>query len=86
MKGLIISNDKKRTKKDDKHIIITDGETGNDESKIESLISKHCGAIVNKNCFWMIYDAYSEIKENWEKSIKIGTLLFINSKIVIGNG
>ena len=80
-----ISNDKKRTKKDDKHIIITDGETGNDESKIESLISKHCGAIVNKNCFWMIYDAYSEIKENWEKSIKIGTLLFINSKIVIGN-
>lgn len=79
-----ISNDKKRHKKDDKHIIITDGQTYG-EDRIESLISKECGEIVTKNCFWMIYDPTSHVKESWEKAITKGILLFINSGVVIGN-
>ena len=80
-----VCSDKTRKKKDDKHIIITDGETFGEEKQIEQIITKGCGAIVNKNCFWMIYDASPNIKESWEKSIRTGTLLFINSEIVIGN-
>ena len=81
-----ISNNKARTKKDDKHIIITDGETFGQESEIEKDIAKECGAIVTKNCFWMIYDAPTSVRNSWEKSISKGTLLFLDSKIVIGNG
>lgn len=81
-----ISNNKQRTKKDDKHIIITDGETFGEEGDVEKAIASQCGAIVNKNCFWMIYDASASVRNNWEKAISKGTLLFIDSKIVIGNG
>ena len=80
-----IYEDKTRTKKDDKHIIITDGETMGDESKIESLIEKHTSARVVRNCFWMIYDARQNVRSSWESSIQGGTLLFLDSKVVIGN-
>lgn len=81
-----ISNNKNRRKKDDKHIIITDGETFGQEEKVEQEIASGCGAAVNRNCFYMIYDARGDVRSSWEKSIQKGTLLFINSEVVIGNG
>ncbi|MDE5553452.1 MAG: hypothetical protein K2I67_02785, partial [Malacoplasma sp.] len=80
-----ISNNKDRRNKDDKNIIITDGETGGDEKRIEQLISKESSPLVAKNCFWMIYDSSEYVKKSWEESISKGTLIFINSQTVIGN-
>ena len=86
--------DKKRTKKDDVHIIITDGQTGGDEKTVEDLIQQvalqetknsHYGKTIAKNCFWMIYDADNYDKKSWEESIKLGKLIFIVSSTVIGN-
>ena len=86
--------DKKRKKKDDVHIIITDGQTGGDEKTVEHLIQQvalqetknsNYGKTIVKNCFWMIYDADNYDKKSWEESIKLGKLLFIVSSTVIGN-
>ena len=86
--------DKKRKKKDDVHIIITDGQTGGDEKTVEDLIQQvtlqktknsHYGKTIAKNCFWMIYDADNYDKKSWEESIKLGKLIFIVSSTVIGN-
>ena len=86
--------DKKRKKKDDVHIIITDGQTGGDEKTVEDLIQQvalqetknsNYGKTIVKNCFWMIYDADNYDKKSWEESIKLGKLLFIVSSTVIGN-
>lgn len=81
----IVSITKDNSQSDDKHIIITDGETWGDEQKIESIISSKCGPKTCKNCFYMIYDADTSIKSSWEASIKLGTLLFINSETTINN-
>lgn len=81
----LISITKDKSQNDDKHIIITDGETFGDENRIESIISNKCGSKTCKNCFYMIYDAYERIKSSWEDSIKLGTLLFINSEVTINN-
>jgi predicted metal-dependent peptidase len=80
-----ISLDKKRQKRDDKHIIITDGQTGGEEKRIEELISNKCGSIVCKNCFYMIYDAPSMVRESWDEAIEKGTVIYVDSNIVIGN-
>ena len=86
--------DKKRKKKDDVHIIITDGQTFGDEKTVEDLIQQvalqvtknsHYGKTIAKNCFWMIYDINNDDKKSWEESIKLGKLLFIVSSTVIGN-
>lgn len=82
----LISIVEKSKKKDDKHIIITDGQTSPDESNIENLIRQKCGSKIARNCFWMIYDPVGDVKNNWEKAISDGTLLFLNSSVVVGNG
>ena len=79
----IVKDKSKHNDNDDKHIIITDGETFGDEEKIESIISSKCGSKTCKNCFYMIYDVYSRLKSSWESSIKLGTLLFIDSEVTI---
>lgn len=77
-----------RQKKDDVHIIITDGETSPDENGIEEFI-EYCinnyqkvetsslAKNVVKNCIWFLYDNESD---NWKKSIKQGELVMISSK------
>ena len=86
--------DKKRKEKDDIHIIITDGQTNGDEETVEDLIQQvalqetknsHYGKTIAEHCFWMIYDADNSDKKSWEKSIKLGKLIFIVSSTVIGN-
>ena len=82
--------DTERDEKDDVHIIITDGQTNGDEQTVETLIqqgaeSSSYGKTIAEHCFWMIYDADNSDKKSWEKSIKLGKLIFIDSSTVIGN-
>lgn len=78
----------KRQKKDDVHIIITDGYTSPDEQGIEryieSCINSHqksssssLAKNVVKNCIWFLYD--NESKE-WKNNITQGDLVMISSK------
>ena len=79
---------KERSKKDDVHIIITDGITSPDEEGIEEYV-EYCinnyqktttsslAKNVVKNCIWFLYDNESE---NWKKNIKQGELVMISSK------
>lgn len=78
----------KRQKKDDVHIIITDGYTSPDENGIEryieSCINSHqksssssLAKNVVKNCIWFLYDNESE---EWKNNITQGDLVMISSK------
>ena len=62
------------------HVIITDGEF--DNSNLERYISSATGNNkINKRCIWFIYDASADLKEEWKKTIKEGTLVFLNSRL-----
>lgn len=78
----------KRQKKDDVHIIITDGYTSPDENGIERYIescinsyqkssSSSLAKNVVKNCIWFLYDNESE---EWKNNITQGDLVMISSK------
>ncbi len=78
----------KRQKKDDVHIIITDGYTSPDENGIERYIescinsyqkssSSSLAKSVVKNCIWFLYDNESE---EWKNNITQGDLVMISSK------
>ena len=78
----------KKKRKDDMHIIITDGEIwGNRiyESGIVSAFTKKFGAQIAKSeakrTCWMIYDN-PRLKEKLEEDVKLGTSIFLNSDIV----
>ena len=78
----------KKKRKDDMHIIITDGEIwGNRiyESGIVSAFTKKFGAQIAKSeakrTCWMIYDN-PRLKEKLEDDVKLGTSIFLNSDIV----
>lgn len=72
-----------RNKKDDAHIIITDGYWGDiDAENVENTLSniierveKGYSESILENCFWMIYD---NDDDKWEKSIRKGTLIKIS--------
>lgn len=72
-------------KKDDIHIIITDGETFGTETEIEGLIKNECGVNIAKRCFWMIYTTNYSTHDSWEKSIETGQLVFLNPEVVKNN-
>lgn len=82
-----------KEQKDDVHVVITDGyfDYQNIESRISSAIRSEIhradvAATAPENTFWMIYDAPENLQENLKKEIKKGKLIFINSRVVIGNG
>lgn len=77
---------KGRKKKDDVHIILTDGYLSDSINGLEDyIISKvqsetHSTSIAKKtveNCMWMLYDNFND---NWEKDINYGKVVRISSK------
>ena len=79
-------DDERKKINDDVHIVITDGYL--DHHNIESNIIKafkgrDVSNIVPKNILWMLYDTDERDRKEWEKEIKKGTLLFINSREVV---
>ena len=81
-----LDDERKKIKKDDVHIVITDGYL--DHHNIESNIIKafkggDVSNIVPKNILWMLYDTDERDRKGWENEIKKGTLLFINSREVV---
>lgn len=86
-------NNPEKKKKDDVHIIITDGwfDYRNVENTIRQRIKASTGRddVAEKapeNTFWMIYDMDEESRKGWTNEIKKGTLIFINSEVVKNNG
>ena len=80
------SLDEKKIKKDDVHIVITDGylDYHNIESNIiKAFKGRDVSNIVPHNILWMLYDTDERDRKEWEKEIKKGTLLFINSREVV---
>jgi len=85
-------NDPKKKKKDDIHVVITDGQFdfNNIEDKITGAIKSFIGRddVAEKapdHTVWMIYDADEGFKAEWESEIKKGRTIFINSKVVKNN-
>ena len=83
-------DDKRKKIKDDVHIVITDGYFDYEgiEAKMKASIQRAFGRgdvsdIVPKNTFWMLYDTDERDRKEWEREIKKGTLLFINSREVV---
>lgn len=72
---------KGRKKKDDVHIILTDGYLSDSTKGLEDYIAKEIGGSVGKtavkNCLWVLYDNFND---NWEEDIKQGTVIRISSK------
>ena len=89
---LTLNNEEKEAK-DDVHVVITDGQFDyrHVESKIFNAVkdaTKNFAAaeLAPKHTFWMIYDANENLIDAYKKEIKKGTVIFINSSTVIGNG
>ena len=85
-------DDKRKKIKDDVHIVITDGyfDYQGIESKMKASIQRAFGRgdvsdIVPKNTFWMLYDTNESYREDWEKEIQKGKLIFINTEVVKNN-
>ena len=85
--------DEKKKKKDDVHVVITDGyfDFDNVESRISNVLMSEIqrpdvAEKAPENTIWMIYDALESHRASWEKEIKKGQIIFINSKVVKNNG
>lgn len=85
-------DDKRKKIKDDVHIVITDGYFDYEgiEAKMKASIQRAFGRgdvsdIVPKNTFWMLYDTNESYREDWEKEIQKGKLIFINTEVVKNN-
>ena len=86
-------NDPQKKKKDDIHVVITDGyfDFENIESRIEHMLlqateRQDVAVRAPENTVWMIYDAPESHREDWIKQIKKGKLIFISSEVVKNNG
>ena len=86
-------SDEKKKKKDDVHVVITDGYF--DYSDVENRISRAIRSEIDRddvaekapeNTVWMIYDADDDLRDRWSNEIKKGKIIFINSKVVKNNG
>lgn len=79
-------NDPKKKKKDDVHVVISDGQFDfrNIESRMSSVIgntfSNSIGQKAIKNTFWMLYDVNDYGQNEWGSEIKEGKLIFVESK------
>ena len=81
-----LDDERKKIKKDDVHIVITDGylDYHNIESNIiKAFKGRDVSNIVPNNILWMLYDTDERDRKEWEEEIKKGTLLFINSREVV---
>lgn len=85
--------DEKKKKKDDVHVVITDGyfDFDNVETRISNVLMSEIqrpdvAEKAPENTIWMIYDAPEGHRDSWEKEIKKGQIIFINSKVVKNNG
>ena len=81
-----LDDERKKIKKDDVHIVITDGylDYHNIESNIiKAFKGRDVSNIVPHNILWMLYDTDERDRKGWENEIKKGTLLFINSRGVV---
>ena len=89
-------SDPKKKKKDDIHVVITDGDFdfGNIENRIKQALKSEINRDdvaekAPKHTIWMIYDDtgnFSEsFKERWNNEIKEGRIIFINSSVVKNN-
>ena len=85
-------DDERKKINDDVHIVITDGyfDYQGIEAKMKASIKNAFGRgdvsdIVPKNTFWMLYDTNESYREDWEKEIQKGTLIFINTEVVKNN-
>lgn len=85
--------DPQKTKKDDIHVVITDGDF--DYQNVEARMTRAIKQNIDRDdvaerapghTVWMIYDADESFRSEWEKEIKQGTVIFINSQVVINNG
>lgn len=88
IKGCINSlSDTSKKTKDDVHIIITDGWFNTDNlerdmyNSIKSAINNNSkvARMAVKNSFWIIYDANNSKREELEKEIQMGKLIFVDS-------
>lgn len=86
-----LANPKKK-KKDDVHVVITDGyfDYYGIEKTLRDAVKSGTDRddVANKtpeNTFWMIYDADDGLKEKWTKEITEGKVIFITSDVVIKN-
>lgn len=90
-------SDSKKKKKDDIHVVITDGyfDFENIENRIKQALKSEINrddvaAKAPKNTIWMIYndtgDFSESFKDGWNNEIKEGRIIFINSNVVKNNG
>lgn len=86
-------NNSKKKRKDDVHVVITDGEFDNHgiEKRIEGAVFRgtdndRAAETAPEHTFWMIYDASEKLRNDWKNEIKRGELIFINSDTVKANG
>ena len=84
--------DSRKKKKDDVHVVITDGcfDYQGIENTLRNAVAKETGRddVADKtpeHTFWMIYDAPEDLKQDWKKEIKKGSLIFIDSETVKNN-
>lgn len=84
-----LKDPRKKKKKDDVHVVITDGlfDFHNIEKNISDVAEKITGRrdvaeATPKNIFWMIYDASNDLMKSFEKEINKGEVIFINSESV----
>ena len=85
-----LDDERKKIKKDDVHIVITDGyfDYQGIEAEMKASIQRafnrgDVSDIVPHNILWMLYDTDERDRKEWEEEIKKGTLLFINSREVV---
>ena len=85
--------DSNKIKKDDIHIIITDGYINGYESVESKIKTALKGTFKNsviankavKNTVWMLYDTDENLQKDWNNEIKEGKIIFINSDSVKNN-
>ena len=86
-------NDPKKKRKDDIHVVITDGQF--DYQNVENRMRKAIMRVMDrhdvaekapKHTFWMIYDMEEGSRGGLKNEIKEGQLIFINSEVVKNNG
>ena len=72
---------KRRKKKDDVHVILTDGYLNDSTKGLEDYIANDIGGSVGKkavkNCLWVLYDNFND---NWDEDITQGTVIKVSSK------
>ena len=85
----VVNNEMKESKKDDVHIVITDGEfnySGIENNILDTaervLESRSFGETIVENTIWMIYDPADYLRNGWNEEIKKGKIIFLMSEML----